>query len=265
MRRLLAAVMSIGLASGAVAQDASTKTRTTGEPTAPKATSPKPKELTDPMEILQKADQALKAAQSVSYQGLFRGTNWMVERAPKVSGSVIVSGKGVGRPPQYRVNVDVRLVSEEKYKNLTFGSDGTSHYFIDPQTKTAYVGTDPEWGGSRGTAAMAVVLPHFTHPNALYDELNMDLATLIGSTTVDGVDCYEIQLQNADVMGETIWMISKKDFLPRTRRIVMINGKFQEATLEWVFTELKIDPKFDKDPFKLHPPEGYKKTDQPAP
>ena len=265
MNRVFAAFLSLGLATVSAAQQPPNDNSATDRPTAVVTSSNGPKELTDAMEILKRADQALKRVDLVSYRGVFKSTGWMARRSPTVSGTVIVSGKDPESPKKYRLAVDVRLATGESYKDLIIASDSRLHYLIDPEAKTAYVGCGRSMTGPRGVTSMAIALPHFTHPNALLDEMSMDLATLIGSATIGGVDCYEIQLQNATDMGEILWWFSKKDFLPRRRQIVLVNTKFQEATMDLVLTELQVDPKFDKDPFGFVLPEGYTRKDEPAP
>ncbi len=264
MYQVLIALVIVGTAAVSAAQDAADGSRTADQSTPVTSSSNAPDELTDAREILKRADAALKRVKLVSYRGVFTGTGWMAARAPWVSGKVVLSGKGANGPEKFRMDIDVRLPIGLEYKNLTLSSDGQVNFLIDPSTKTAHVSMETSVLGSCGLAAMAIAMPHFTHPNALHDELNMDLATLTGSATIGGVDCYEIQLQNAERAGETMWWFSKKDLLPRRRQIIMPDAKFNEATIDLTLTELQADPKFDKDPFDFVLPEGYTKTNEPA-
>ena len=265
MTQLLAALMGLSLMSGSAAQEASSEKNSGGQSTAAKTSPEATGELTDADEILKRADEALKQVKMVSYWCEFRANGWMGQRAPRVSGTVIVAGKQAHIPKEYRLDVTVRLASGDTHSNLTLGSDGNLHYLIDPRIKTAYVSTDPDVGGPRTRAIMIAAVPHFTHPNALYDELRMDLATLLGTTTINGEKCYEVQLQKAEDQGEILWWFSTKDLLPRRRKVVWVNDRFEEAALDWVLSDLKVDPKLEKDPFKFVLPDGYKKTDQQAP
>lgn len=265
MYQVLIALVIVGTAAVSAAQDAAGSGRT-GDPSTPVTTASKaPDELTDAREILKLADQAIKRVKSVSYKGTFQGTGKMAGRTPWVSGKVVLSGKGTQGPQQFRMNVDVRFSDGLASKNLTLGSDGHVNYLIDPSTKTAHIRIGASVMGPRGFAALAIAMPHFSHPNAFLDELSMDLATLVGSATVGGVDCYEIQLQDADDSAEHMWWFSKKDLLPRRRQIILPDAKSTESTIDLTLTELQADPEFDIDPFDFVLPEGYTKTSEPAP
>ncbi|MHC4695413.1 MAG: LolA family protein [Planctomycetota bacterium] len=258
MKQLLAAVMSLGLATGAAAQGVICDKETGAE----QASLAIPADLTDADEVLKWADRALKRVKLVRYRISFKGTGFMTQRAPAVLGTVITSGKHPHRPEKYRLDVSVRSVGRGDYTDIIVGSDGKLHYLIDRQSKTAHVSTDPKVTGAKGKDALFSLVPHFTHPNALYDEMRMDLTSLIGSATEGGVECYEIQLQNSGQLGDTIWMFGKEDLLPRSRQAFAVNPSLKEGALEWHLSELQVDPKFDKDPFKFVLPEGYTKTDQ---
>ena len=64
-----------------------------------------------------------------------------------------------------------------------------------------------------------------------------------------------------------MWLLSKKDFLPRLRRNVVIlpNETKEWGSWEYAVTNLVPNPKLSEKPFALKVPEGYKKTDDYAP
>lgn len=265
MRCVLTAIVSFGLIAGTARCDPPQPSQSSSPPALKTRAASPAEELTDAMDILKRADQALKRVNMVRYHGVFRGTGWLTDRTSTVSGTVILSGKGPDGPERYRIDANITQFRSGKKDKITIGSDSAIYYLIDRKSKTAYAGIGRSTAGPRGVTAMSIALPHFTHPNALLDEMSMDLAILTGSATVGGEDCYEIQLQNADETGETLWWFSKRDLLPRRRQIVVVNEKFSEAALDWVLTDLKVDPKFDGAPFKFVLPEGYRQLEGQAP
>jgi hypothetical protein len=137
---------------------------------------------------------------------------------------------------------------------------------IDHAKKTAYVDIDPAVLGSAGRLLGTFTTVEFVHPSPFSDEINGKKAELKGSRTVGGEDCYEIHVVYANEAQQATWCFSKKDFLPRCRIDRFDRGEGQEPTVrEKSITQLVVDPKFDKDPFKFELPEGYTQVDDFAP
>ena len=103
----------------------------------------------------------------------------------------------------------------------------------------------------------------FVTPEPFTDEINGKSQKITGSKVIDGEDCYEIHVIYAvEKAPEAVWYISKKDFLPRGR-IDKINIPNEvSGTIEKSLSNLKVDPKLDKETFKLKLPKDYKKNGQ---
>ena len=105
----------------------------------------------------------------------------------------------------------------------------------------------------------------FVHPTPFSDEINADKKELTGSKKIGGEDCYEVHVVYAGGRAEAIWHFSKTDFLPRARHDIFTTPAGEKGGQQRILTDLVVDPKFDKDAFKLTLPKGYTKTDDFAP
>ena len=77
--------------------------------------------------------------------------------------------------------------------------------------------------------------------------------------------CWQIQVVYRPNL-EAVWFFSKKDYLPRRVERINTNPSGERgAAPQLTVAELKLDPKFKDDPYKLVVPEGYEKTDEFAP
>ena len=103
-------------------------------------------------------------------------------------------------------------------------------------------------------------------PEPFSDEINSPTKELKGSKTIGGEECYEVYVVYAsDQSPKATWYFSKKDFLPRARYDDYTLGDGGTGLLKKTVTNLVADPKLDMDAFNLKLPEGYTKTDEPAP
>jgi len=222
-------------------------------------------DLTDPVEILKKADAACKAAKFVQYTASFKGLNAEEARAPKVSGTVVLSGWANGRPEKWRYDLKIERPGSSDVSEATAGSDGKTFFVIDPKTKKAYEDIDPAVLGSTGRAVRGVTMAEFVHNEPFSDEINGEKQELKGVTKVGDEDCYEVLVKYKAQAQEATWFFSKKDFLPRRVDRVFTNQAGEKGGSQLIVTKLTVGPKFDNDPFKLVVPEGFTKTDDFAP
>ena len=219
-------------------------------------------ELTDPVEILKKADAACKKVKTVSYDITIK---LEVPGQPKVApfrGSAILSGFEYGVPKMSRIEVHAPDATGKGTRHLTGGSDGELYYVIDHKAKKAYEDMDPKVVGKFARALAAPIMVEFLVESPFGDEIKGKKKELKGSKVVEGVDCYEVYVVYATPrFAAATWCFSKKDFLPRSRvdEFKMAEGKkgYQHKTLSKVVP----DPKLKKDAFKLDLPKGYTKTD----
>lgn len=247
MKRSILFVLGVCVASAANAQD---------KPGA---------ELTDPVEILKKVDAASKAVKAVRYKVTFKGTGAAAAQLPEVEGAVIMAGWAGGAPEKLRIEAKVKRAGSSEVNEITVGSDGEEFYVIDHKAKKAYVDIDPEVIGRTGRPARFLQTLEFLHPTPFSDEINGDKKELKGSKKIGGEDCYEVHVVYAGGRGEAVWHFSKKDFLPRARHDLFNLPDGGKGGRQRILTDVVVDPKFDKDPFKFSLPKGYTKTDDFAP
>jgi len=222
-------------------------------------------ELTDPVEILKKVDEATKAVKAVQYDVEFEGTGAAAARAAKGEGTYLFTGVVGTRPQKYRADIKIKRPDSEEVQHLTGGSDGDVYFLIDHANKKAYEDIDPAVIGTIGRPLQAGLMVEFVHETPFTDEINATKHELRGSKTIGGEDCYEIHVGYANQAQEATWYFSKKDFLPRGRIDFFRVPNQPEGGQQKFLKNLKVDPPIDADAFKLKLPEGYTKTDDFAP
>jgi outer membrane lipoprotein-sorting protein len=251
MKQTTRAILMLGLCGTvAAAQDAAKKSA----------------DLTDPVEILKRADAACKAVNSVQYAASFEGSGTQERFVGKSSGTVTLKGRGAGGAAQYRYEAKLEKPGSNDVNDVTVGSDGKTHFLIDAKAKKAYEDINPAVVGTAGRAVLrGLTMAEYLHPEPFSDEINGKKQELKGTTKVGDEDCYEVNVEYGQAGMEATWFFSKKDFLPRRvdRRVQAPTGV--KGGTQLIVTKLTVDPKLDKDPFKLVVPEGFTKTDGFAP
>ncbi len=224
-----------------------------------------PGELTDPIEILRRVDAASKAVAAVKYRGKLTGTEAAKSHIATVEGTVIMSGWANSAPQKYRCDVKVAQPGSSEVKHITIGSDGAAFFLIDHEAKKAYQGSRPAVLGPTGAMAVALWLREFLHETPFTEEIEGDKQELKAGITIGGEECYEIHVVYAGAIGEAVWWFSKRDFLPRGVQRFIRTPSGERAAQRWELTDVVVDPKLAKDTFKLVLPNGYTKTNEPAP
>lgn len=226
---------------------------------------PKSAELTDPRAILQKADAAVKQVKIAQYKATAKGLGADEARMPLTEGTAVLSGWQNLAPAKYRYEVKVKRSGSEEVTEYIAGCDGDITYLIDPAKKMVYADMDPAVLGSASRTVRGVSVGKLVNPDGFADELKADKIELKGSTTVGGVDCYEIAIDFGEDGGEGVWAIGKADFLPRRTTRTFPRPGGEKGGRELTLTDLVVNGKTDKDPFALTVPEGFSKTDEFAP
>ncbi|UCE60680.1 MAG: hypothetical protein JSU63_02805 [Phycisphaerales bacterium] len=226
----------------------------------------KPGELTDPLEIVKKVDEASKAVKVVKYDAVAEGGGAMAARVGKFEATYVTAGYIQGAPEKYFVDAKITLPNATEPRRVTAGTDNDMFYIIDHANKIAYEDIDPAVLGPSGRTVLLGMMVEFVHPTPFTDEIQGRSRELRGSQNIGGVDCYEVHVvYAAERAPEGTWCFSKKDFLPRRRIDHYSLQDGQTGTITKTITNLEIDPKVDKTIFKLKLPEGYTKTDDFAP
>jgi outer membrane lipoprotein-sorting protein len=223
-------------------------------------------ELTDPTEILKKADEASKAVNYVSYTATAKGTGADEKKTPKAEGQVWLFGYKNNRPEKVRFEAKVTPPDGGPARNVIMGNDGDEYFVLDAEKKLAYVDIDPAVTGSSGRMVGRLTMLEYVHETPFSDEINGKEKVLKGSEKVGSEECYHVHVKYDQEGQEADWYFSKKDFLPRRvdRKFISRDGG-EPGGQQLIVTSLTVDPKSDKDPFKFELPEGYTKSDDFAP
>ena len=99
----------------------------------------------------------------------------------------------------------------------------------------------------------------------LKQEINGDAQLITGSKMVGDEECHEMRIIYSGGRGEAVWWFSKRDFLPRGVQRILVSPSGKRAIQQWLITDLLVDPELSEETFLFPVPEGYTKTNRPAP
>jgi len=221
-------------------------------------------DLSDPVEILKRMNDATKAVTTVAYDVEFDGTGDAGKFVATGKGSVILMGWTGQSAEKYRVDVEATKPGADKPRRVSAGADGENFYLIDHDEKKAYQDIDPAVVGSAGQLVFGSLVLEFVHPTPFDDEVNGKAHELKGTESVAGTDCYVVAVEYANGQKAT-WCIGKEDFLPRRRIDHFDRPGMGKGDVRKTITKLVVDPKLNDDSFKLNLPEGFTKVDDFAP
>lgn len=216
------------------------------------------------LEILAKADAAIKAVAGVRYKGSMKPSGIAVNFFPGGEGEGVMYGWNGSTPEKFYARVTAKMPGSDEPVRMEGGGDGDSYYLIDHKTKKAYEDMDPGVLGSGGQILQNLGMSEYVHDAPFDDELAAETAELQGTEAVGGVECHKIHVVYRGGRGASTWFFSKEDFLPR-RRVRHFDGPNGDGAVEITISTLELDPKFDAGLFKLKLPEGYEQIDDFAP
>ncbi len=260
MKRALRIMLGLCVAASAFAQDAHE---------SDKKQDKKPESAANPddskvLMILKKVDAATKKVKAVSYNVAVKGSGALESRRPKLTGKVILAGRGERELDKFFIEFKGEASDGSRVEG-TMGSDADEFFLLDPKTKIAYVDIDGSVLGAAGRWQRWLGMIEFVHPTPFSDEINGDKRDLKGVKKIGDQECYEIHVVYSGGQGEATWYFSKKDFLPRRVDRWQRGPSGERGATVVILTELKADPKIDPSIFKVKIPDGWTKTDQPAP
>ena len=260
MNRALSVMLGLCVAASAFAQDANE---------SGKKQDKKPESVAKPddskvLAILKKVDAATKKVKTVSYNVTVKGTGTLEARTPKLTGKVILAGRAAEGLDKYFIEFKGETPNGSRVEG-TMGSDADEFFLLDPKTKTAHVDIDGSVLGAAGRWLRLLGMIEFVHPTPFSDEINGDRREMKGDKKIGGEECYVINVVYSGGQGEATWYFSKKDFLPRRVDRWQRGATTERAATVVILTELKADPKIDTSIFKAKIPDGWTKTDEPAP
>ena len=239
--------------------------------------------LTDPIEILKRADAASKAVKVAQYEAKAFALDENGQPELVGEGKVVIQGFARHGPAKFHVLGKFRMAGpedphhvrtgySEDQQHLTIGSDAKKHYLLDWKTRKAYVDIDPNVTGRRGQLVPTVMMSEYVHPTPFSDELGGSDHKLVGTTKIGDEECYEIVVhasvggwQHARVSQKAHWFFSTRDFLPRrVDRFFTRDGRPARGT-RLVITSLTVDRPDAEKLFRFRLPDGFEQIDDFAP
>ncbi len=217
------------------------------------------------VQILKKVDAAARAVKAVKYHVKGKGTGSIAARAGEIEATVIFTGLVGMAPEKYFCDARVKTPGSKEAKHITVGSDGEEYYLLDHTEKKAYVDIDPAVLGLMGRVPQSLIMIEFLHPTPFQDEIDGKAQKLLSTKTIDGVECYVIEVEYSMNDRKAVWSFGKKDYLPRERldQFAMPDGS--KAGQLKVITNLDVHPRIDDSIFKFKLPKGYTNIDDFAP
>lgn len=235
------------------AQDNPTKPAPTDKP---KTETPSG-DLTDPVAILKKMDEAAKKVKSVRYTGelTFAGS---LAQGPTVKGTAILAGESKDGLDKFRFEIKVQEPGQQEAREFVAGSDGNKFFMIDHKNKTAQEDIDDSVLGNLRELRLRFGMREFIHPEPFSDEIN-GKSEIAASEKIGATDCYKIHVVYASGLGEANWWVGKTDFLPHAVERLVKNQAGQPGSMTLKILELAADPTLPPETFTLKVPDGYKK------
>lgn len=214
--------------------------------------------------VLEKARESMKSLTAVKYKADYKATGWLVERVPQISATVLLAGQSKWKIDRFHFEGTVQPPKAEAGKKVTAGCDGDFYFLIDEESKTVYEDIDPAVLGSSGRTIPRVVISGFTSGDPLAEERKAEKVELRESVDVNGEVCEQVVVTN-EGGRQTIWYISKKDYLPRRMDRVIDHPDNGLGTTEMVLSHLETNPTIEGKPFKVVVPRGFSKSEDFAP
>ena len=218
----------------------------------------------DPMEILKKAEGALKKVKQVRYKAQYKGTEWVTAFVPSLEGTAMLGEPSEYDVPRFRCEVKLTLKGATEAIELSAGSDGDLYYLIDPGKKIVYADMDEAVLGTHQRNLQRVLLRDFVAKEPLAEDLKAEKVELLGTEEVGGEQCQKVHITRSETQG-VIWYVSQKDWLPRRIDRLYKNQQGEQGSTQLVLTDLVVEPKLNAKLFELTVPKGFTKTDEFAP
>jgi len=224
--------------------------------------------LSDPKEILKRADAAMKAVKTVSYDAKYTSEGWVKPFVADVEGKVVLGPDGEYDVPRFYCEVEMKKPDWDAPQSFTAGCDGNEYYLIDAKTKKAHHDMDPVVLGANSRDIQRVSMREFTADEPFKDELAAKDISLTSTKTIDGEMCYEVEIKTEGGRQKAVvWWISTKDFLPRGVKRVHAprGGEGEDGSTQLMIRNVIATKKNKPEVFTLKVPAGYTKTDEFAP
>lgn len=219
------------------------------------------------IDVIARSKAALANVERVSYRAEYEGSGWLQARVPAVKGVVVMGPESEWDIARFRCEVTLKSSDSDEELRFISGSNGDIYFLIDPTTNMAHEDMDPAVLGSHGRDIQRVLMAEFVSKDPYGKEIEPGNLKLSGSQRVGNEDCYEIQI-DSDSPPKMVWLVSKKDFLPRRVTRIYPNRSDPDGepgTTQLTLFDVAVNPTHDENPFVLHLPDGYTRTDDFAP
>ena len=218
-------------------------------------------------QILKKSEAAMKRAKRIAYSANYKGTGWIKELVPSISGSAVVGKRSKWDVTEFYCRVKLTPKGSSETLDFTVGSDGDLYFLIDPKTKMAHEDMDPIVLGKHSRDLQRIVLQEFSAEHPFGEDLKPESVTWEGIESVGGVDCHHIHITTEQPPALDVY-VAKHDYILRQITRTYPNRedpKKEPGTSVLTLTNLTLNPPTAQNPFTLHLPAGFTKTDEFAP
>jgi thiol-disulfide isomerase/thioredoxin/outer membrane lipoprotein-sorting protein len=208
----------------------------------------------DANEILKQAQAAAKALNAVSYDAMYHIDTPQGGQARDQQAKVTM-GRNFPALPKIRVDASWLTGPQTGSPNIQVASDGNAICAIDHDAKQ-FVRQEGPQSANILLQVVGLLVGEFAGINPYAEELNAQSATYVGTEKVGEEECHVVQVELPRTQNTVRWYFSTRDYLPRRvdRSFHSPNGMINR-TLR--LAELKVNPTFSDDVFRLERPEGY--------
>jgi hypothetical protein len=221
-------------------------------------------EVLDGKAILTRADAAIKAVESVRFRVKLNPTGTATQFMGAAEGETVLVGWNGDAPAKFYQHLTTVDSKSGTKREITGGGNTDQFFLIDHAAKKGYEDMDPGVLGSSRSALSSTQVVEFVHDRPFDDELGADTIERLEDRAVEGEDCYQVRVVYSGGQGESVWLFSKKDWLPRGRIRKFDTGD-GAGTVELTLTEVRVDPQVADDQFVMKLPQGYQRIDDFAP
>jgi len=216
--------------------------------------------------VLDKTEAVLKQIKTIEYRFVQRGHKDAADTPPKMEGRVVLAGPAKNMwVEKFRLDVKIRKPGELEAENLTAGSDGDTVYLVDEKQKKVHADMDPAVLGSRMFTILEAVISNFVNPDPFEYEKKAEAIELKEPVEIGDEPCHVLRFRLGGGTNEIVWFVAQRDMLPRRIDWVFQAPGGEAMGASTVLSEIRVNPTFSSDPFKLAVPAGFTKTDEFAP
>jgi thiol-disulfide isomerase/thioredoxin len=165
-------------------------------------------------EILEAADSATQAVQSVEYSFSFSGTGDMASTAP-FHGTARMARGDSGMPLVWARFTPDTLDTGESTPDLTLSTDGSSAFMLDATSSFFISGLISEGADDILSPLTSAAMMEYVLDGPFQAELAGDTIRYEGVDTVAGVECDVVYVVYQDDQGRARWFFGRDDRLPR--------------------------------------------------